>query len=221
MAESRTRKIQPTLHRPLIQDSRFSRKKSPERWWKALGPGIVSGASDNDPTTVASLAVIGSTTVYGLGWLVLLIIPMLSVVQAISAQVGLVMRTGLESAVRQRYGKGWALLALLSVLIVNLVTLAADLEGGGAALSLLIPLNYPCFIFPLAAAAGFMLIFSNYKKIQRVLIYIPMVFLSYAVAAFMAQPQWSDVLRNSLIFHFSFTEPMITGALALLGTTLT
>ena len=221
MAESRTRKIQPTSHRPPIQDPRFSRKKSPERWWKALGPGIVSGASDNDPTTVASLAVIGSTTVYGLGWLVLLIIPMLSVVQAISAQVGLVMRTGLESAVRQRYGKGWALLALLSVLIVNLVTLAADLEGGGAALSLLIPLNYRWFIIPLAASAGFMLIFSNYKKIQRVLIYIPMVFLSYAVAAFMARPQWSDVLRNSLIPHFSFTEPMITGAIALLGTTLT
>jgi Mn2+/Fe2+ NRAMP family transporter len=199
----------------------LSRKKSPERWWKALGPGIVSGASDNDPTTVASLAVIGSTTVYSLGWLVLLIIPMLSVVQAISAQIGIVMNTGLEAAVRRRYGKGWALLALVSVLIVNLITLAADLEGGGAALSLLIHIDYRWFIIPLAALAGFMLIFDNYKKIQRVLIYLPLVFLSYVVAAFMARPQWTDVLRNSLIPHFSFTEPMITGAIALLGTTLT
>lgn len=199
----------------------MSRKKSPERWWKALGPGIVSGASDNDPTTVASLAVIGSTTVYSLGWLVLLIIPMLSVVQAISAQIGIVMNTGLEAAVRRRYGKGWALLALVSVLIVNLITLAADLEGGGAALSLLIHIDYRWFIIPLAMSAGFMLIFDNYKKIQRVLIYLPLVFLSYVVAAFMARPQWTDVLRNSLIPHFSFTEPMITGAIALLGTTLT
>src|ERR1017187_1877706 len=95
------------------QDPPLSDKKSPERWWKALGPGIISGASDNDPTTVASLAVIGSTTVYALGWLVLLIIPMLSVVQAISAQIGIVMNTGLEAAVRMRYGKGWALLALV------------------------------------------------------------------------------------------------------------
>src|ERR1019366_5672418 len=116
------------------QDTRWSDKRSPERWWKVLGPGIVSGASDNDPTTVASLAVIGSTTVYALGWLVLLIIPMLSVVQAVSAPVGIVTKTGLEAAVRRRYGTGWALLALFSVLIVNLVTLAADLEGGGAAL---------------------------------------------------------------------------------------
>ena len=66
-----------------------------------------------------------------------------------------------------------------------------------------------------------MLIFDNYKKIQRVLIYLPLVFLSYVVAAFMARPQWTDVLRNSLIPHFSLTEPMITGAIALLGTTLT
>ena len=66
---------------------------------------------------------IGSTTVYGLSWLVLLIIPMLAVVQAISAQVGVVMNAGLENTVRRHYGKYWALLALASVLIVNLMTL--------------------------------------------------------------------------------------------------
>jgi Mn2+/Fe2+ NRAMP family transporter len=93
---------------------------------------LLSGASNNDPTTVASLAVIGSTTGYALGWLVLLIVPMLSVVQAVSAQTGMVAKTGLEAAVRGHYGRGRAWLALLSVLFINLVTLAADLEGGGA-----------------------------------------------------------------------------------------
>ena len=199
----------------------MSRKKPPESWLKVLGPGIVSGASDNDPTTVASLAVIGSTTTYGLSWLVLLVIPMLSVVQAISAQVGLVTNAGLESVVRKRYGKGWALLALVSVLIVNLLTLAADLEGGGAALSLLINLDYRWFIIPLAVAAGFMLIRGNYKQIQRVLVYLPLVFLSYVAAAFLARPNWSDVLRNSLVPHLSLAGPMTSGAIALLGTTLT
>src|SRR5450755_3548950 len=152
------------------QDPRLSDKKSPKRWWKVLGPGIVSGASDNDPTTVASLAVIGSTTTYGLSWLVLLVIPMLSIVQAISAQIGLVTNAGLETVVRERYGKGWAFLALVSVLIVNLITLAADLEGGGAALSLLVNIDYRWFVVPLAALAGLMLILGNYKEIQRVLV---------------------------------------------------
>jgi Mn2+/Fe2+ NRAMP family transporter len=199
----------------------LSSHQKPKPWWKVLGPGIVSGASDNDPTTVASLAVIGSTTTYGLSWLVLLVIPMLSVVQAISAQIGLVTNTGLETVVRKRYGRGWAFLALVSVLIVNLMTLAADLEGGGAALSLLTSLDYRWFVIPLAAASGFMLIQGNYRQIQKVLVYLPLVFLSYLAAAFLARPNWSDVLRNSLVPHLSFTGPMISGAIALLGTTLT
>src|ERR1700688_3477229 len=98
-----------TFLRLPVKEPPSSAKKQPEPWWRVLGPGIVSGASDNDPTTVATLAVIGSTTVYGLSRLVLLVIPMLSVVQAISAQVGMVMHTGLEDAVRRRYGNGWAL----------------------------------------------------------------------------------------------------------------
>ncbi len=204
-----------------LKGLRSNSHKPPAPWWKVFGPGIVSGASDNDPTTVASLAVIGSTTVYGLSWLVLLIIPMLAVVQAISAQVGMVMNTGLENAVRKHYGKFWALLALVSVLIVNLMTLAADLEGGGAALSMLIHIDYHLFVVPLGVGSGFMLIFGNYKKIQRVLIYLPLVFLSYVAAAFLARPQWRDVFRNSLIPQFSFTGPMVAGAIALLGTTLT
>ena len=184
----------------------MSSDKPLKSWLKVLGPGIVSGASDNDPTTVASLAVIGSTTTFGLSWLVLLVIPMLSVVQAISAQIGLVTNTGLESVVRRRYGNGWALLTLLSVLIVNLLTLAADLEGGGAALSLLVNIDYRWFIVPLAASAGFTLILGNYKQIQRVLVYLPLIFLSYVAAAFLAHPNWRDVLRNLLAPRFELSE---------------
>jgi Mn2+/Fe2+ NRAMP family transporter len=204
-----------------VKDPHLNGKKQSKSWLKVLGPGIVSGASDNDPTTVASLAVIGSTTTFGLSWLVLLVIPMLSVVQAISAQVGLVTNNGLETVVRKRYGKGWALVALVSVLLVNVITLAADLEGGGAALSLVINIDYRWFVIPLAVAAGFVLIRGNYKEIQRVLVYLPLVFLSYVAATFLARPNWNDVLRNSLIPHLSFTGPMISGAIALLGTTLT
>ena len=99
--------------------------------------------------------------------------------------------------------------------------MAADLEGGGAALSLMIRIDYRWFVIPLAASTGVVLILGNYKKIERILIYLPLVFLSYVAAMFMARPHWSDVLRNSFIPHFSFTEPMVTGAIALLGTTLT
>lgn len=186
-----------------------------------LGPGIISGASDNDPTSVASLAVIGSTTRYGLSWLVILVIPMLIVVQSISAAVGLVTRTGLEDAVRSRYGRFWALVALVAMLGVTIVTLAADLEGGGAALSLLTGIPYTWFVAPLAIGVGAILVWGSYESLQRILRWDLLLFCTYVIAAFLARPDWGDVLAHTIIPRFSFSSAYISGAIALLGTTLT
>ena len=188
----------------------------------SLGPGLISGASDNDPTTVATLAVIGSTTGFGLAWLVLLIIPMLVVVQVISAAIGVVCRQGLEDVIRVRYGRGWAYLALLVVLAVNVITLAADLEGGGAALGLLTGKPYQWFILPFTLAVAGLLIWGSYAALQRVLKYVLLIFLAYVATAFLARPDWGQVLAHSVVPHFSLSSAdYVAGGLALLGTTLT
>jgi Mn2+/Fe2+ NRAMP family transporter len=186
-----------------------------------FGAGIVAGASDNDPTTVATLAVIGSTTTYELGWLTLLVIPMLAVIQAIAAQVGAVSKKGLEDCVRHAYGPLWALVALAALLIVNILTLAADLEGAGAAMHILTGVNYRWWLLPLGAFTVAMLVYGNYRTIERVLRYVALLFLTYVFAAFLAHPNWADVLRGSFIPHFDFSTNTVAGALALLGTTLT
>jgi Mn2+/Fe2+ NRAMP family transporter len=183
--------------------------------------GIVAGASDNDPTTVATLAVIGSTTTYELGWLTLLVIPMLAVIQAIAAQVGAVSRKGLEDCVRANYGRGWALAALASLLVVNILTLAADLEGGGAALALLTHVQYQWWLVPFGAAAVIVLILGKNDSIQRLLRYVALLFLTYVGAAILAHPDWRAVAAGSFVPHLSFRPEMVSGALALLGTTLT
>ncbi len=186
-----------------------------------FGAGIVAGASDNDPTTVATLAVIGSTTVYGLAWLTLLIIPMLAVIQAVAAQVGAVSKKGLEQCVRARYGRFWAFAALFALLVVNLLTLAADIEGGSAALQLITHVDYRWWLIPLGAGTATLLVFANYHNIERVLRYVSLLFLTYVGAAILAKPHWPTVLRDSLIPQFHYTPAYVAGALALLGTTLT
>lgn len=188
---------------------------------RTLAPGIISAASDNDPTTVASLAVIGSTTVYALGWLVLLVIPMLAVVQAISSQISAVTRSGLEDIVRSRYGRIAASVVLLAVLVVNVLTFAADLEGGGAALELLTHIGYLWWVIPLAVVSLALLIFATYDDVQRFLVVIPLAFISYVITAFMVRPDWHRVLLESFIPHFSSSRNYVSGAIALLGTTLT
>jgi Mn2+/Fe2+ NRAMP family transporter len=188
---------------------------------REMAPGVISAASDNDPTTVASLAVIGSTTVFALGWLVLLVIPMLAVVQSISSHVGAISKRGLEDLVRERYGTIGAWIVLIAVLVVNVLTLAADLEGGGAALHLLTGITYLWWIVPLAAGSTALLIFGSYARVERVLVFVPLAFLTYAVAAFLAHPDWRLVLLDSFIPHLSGSKDFIDGAIALLGTTLT
>ncbi|MHB1799204.1 MAG: NRAMP family divalent metal transporter [Vulcanimicrobiaceae bacterium] len=188
---------------------------------RTMVPGIVSAASDNDPTTVASLAVIGSTTVYTLGWLVLLVIPMLAAIQAISSQIGAVTKRGLEDLVRRRHGAFAAIVVLVAVLCVNILTFAADLEGGASALQLLSHASYLWWIVPLAAVSLAVLILGNYAKIERILVYIPLAFITYVIAAFLAHPHWGDVLRGTFLPHIRRTQDYFAGAIALLGTTLT
>jgi len=187
----------------------------------SLGPGVISGASDNDPTTVATLAIVGASTTYGLAWLVLLVIPMLAVVQTVAARLGAVSKRGLENAIRARYGRPLALLALFAVLAVNLLTLAADLEGGGAALQVMTGIDYRWFVVPLALITAAALVFAHYDAIARVLKYLAFIFFAYVIAAFLAHPNWLDVLRGSVIPHFELRTAYVSGAIALLGTTLT
>jgi Mn2+/Fe2+ NRAMP family transporter len=188
---------------------------------KRLGPGLIAGASDNDPTTVASLSVIGASTGYGLSWLVILVIPMLVVVQTISAAVGVVTQEGLEDVIRRSYGRFWAMVALLLVLAVNVITLAADLEGGAAAIGLLSGKPYQWFIVPLAVAVAGLLIWGSYSALERVLRYVLLIFVAYVVTAFLARPDWGQVLHATVVPHFNFSSAYVQGALALLGTTLT
>ena len=193
----------------------------PKALLSILGPGLIAGASDNDPTSVATLCVIGATTGYALSWLVILVIPMLMVVQAISASVGVVARDGLEDVIRTRFGRGWAMLALLAVLAVGVLTLAADIEGGCEALQLLTGIAWQWFVVPFAAGAAALLVWGSFSAMQSVLKYVLLVFLAYIVTAFLARPNWGDVLAHTLIPHLSASPAYVAGALALLGTTLT
>src|SRR5690349_17964978 len=97
-----------------------------------IGPEVLTAASDNDPTNVGTAAVVGAQTAYQLSWVALLTAPLLGVVLAIAAQVGMVARSDLQSLVLKRYGQNVSRLLLVSVVLVNLVTIAADLQAGAA-----------------------------------------------------------------------------------------
>ena len=111
------------------------------------------------------MAVIGATTVYGLSWLAILIVPILAVIQAISARIGVVTHEDLQYLVKHRFGR-WSQLALLgSILAVTVITIAADLEAGAAALGLLTHLPSRWFVIPLAALVLGLLFVGSYDEV--------------------------------------------------------
>ncbi len=182
--------------------------------------GIVSAAADVDPTTVATLAIAGASLVYGLEWLVILIVPMFTVVQLIGTQVAAMSREGLQSAVRRRYGFWIAMLSLTCILLVNTITYAADLEAGAAALNLLSPIPYVWFLLPISIAVLLLLIFGSMERVRRVLIVMPLAFLAYVATTFLVHPNWHEVARG-LIPRLRNNNDFISTVIALIGTSLT
>ena len=184
-------------------------------------PGFVAGASANDPTTVGSLAVVGATTIYGLAWLVIAILPMLAVTQMIAGAVGAATRTSLQAAIVRRYGLLCGLLSLVAIVTVNLLTLVADVQAGCEALSLLLPIPYQAFLLPFVAAVALMLVTHSYARIATYLMFLPLLFFAYGLSAILSHANWGDVLRHIVVPHIETSGIYIAGALALIGTTIT
>jgi len=189
--------------------------------FRSLGPGLVSGAADTDPTTVATLVVVGASTMFGLAWLTLLMMPALVVVQVLATRVGVLSGRDLQRAVRDGYGRVASVLFLVSVLAVNVVTVAADVAAGAAAIGLLVGVDSRWLVPGFAAGVLALLLWGKYDEVERVLKVVMLGLLAYGLAAVLARPDWLAVARGSLVPAVPFTREHLAGMLAILGTTLT
>jgi Mn2+/Fe2+ NRAMP family transporter len=188
---------------------------------RSIGPELLSSASDNDPTNVGTAAAVGAASGYQLAWVAVLIAPLLAIVQTIAAQVGSVAGNDLQTLTLKRYGRRLATVLLVSVVVVNMVTIAADLQAGAAGIALLVGIDSRWLVAPLGLALVALLLIGKYDEVVAVLRYLLLGFLAFAAAAVLAHPDWPRLIRSSLIPTLSLRHEMVAGALALLGTTLT
>jgi Mn2+/Fe2+ NRAMP family transporter len=186
-----------------------------------LGPEVLTAASDNDPTNVGTAVLVGAQTGYQLSWVALLVARLLAVVLTVAAHVGIVARDDLQSLVRRHYGRGAARLLLTSAVVVNLVTTAADLQAGASGLGILAGLSPGWFVPPLGLGLVVLLTAGRYGEVVRVMRYVLVGFLAFGAAAVFARPDWTQVLRSSVVPALSLRPEYLSGALALVGTTIT
>jgi Mn2+/Fe2+ NRAMP family transporter len=185
------------------------------------GPELLAAASDNDPTNVGTAAVVGAQTGYQLAWVAVLVAPLLVVVQTLALQVAVVAGSDLQTLASKRYGRTVALALLISVVVVNVVTIAADLQAGAAGIGLLVGVDIRWLVLPLGLVVMGLLLVGRYDEVVGVLRYVLVGFLAFGAAAVMARPDWPRLLRDSFVPDLSFKATLVAGALAMVGTTLT
>jgi NRAMP (natural resistance-associated macrophage protein)-like metal ion transporter len=192
-----------------------------KRFFKILGPGLVTGASDDDPSGIATYSQAGAQFGLGTLWTALITFPLMAAIQEMCARVGIVTSKGLTSNIRNNYPKGILYLMILFTFPAVILNISADLAGMGAVANLIFP-SIPSFVFTVAFTFSLMLliIYLPYKKIAAILKYLCLFLLLYLIVPFLAKPDWGDVIKHTFIPTIKFDKDFISILVAILGTTI-
>src|SRR5947199_747429 len=190
------------------------------RVWQALGPGLVTGAADDDPSGIATYSQAGAQFGYALTWTMFLTLPFMAAIQIISAWIGWQTRKGLAANLARQLPQPLLLSLVALLLIANTINIAADLAAMGEALKLVIggPQIFYALVF-----GGICLVLEvaiPYHRYAGLLKFIALVLLVYVAAAFSVKIPWSEVLRSTFIPALSFDRDMILTIVAVFGTTI-
>lgn len=185
-----------------------------------MGPGLVTGAADDDPSGVATYSQVGAQFGYGMGWAILFSYPLLASIQAISAEIGSVTGMGVAQNLRRHYPR-WLLQIVVNLLLIaNIINLGADLGAMGAALGLLIGGPVMVYAGLFAIVCVLMEIFMSYTSYARVLKWSTLALLSYVAVVFVAGVYWGKAAYGALVPNFVFDNAHAMALVAILGTTI-
>lgn len=182
-----------------------------------LGPGLITGAADDDPTGIATYAQAGAQTGYKLLWTCLLTVPMMMAVQYTAAKVAVVHGKGLTDVLKSRYPTALASGAVLALLIANLINAGSDIGAIGTAFALVLPIPAKVVMVPVVIALFCFLMFGNYDLIQNTFKWLCLALLAYIVSAFLSHPSLGGMLRGTFIPTISFNPAFLALLVATLG----
>lgn len=185
-----------------------------------LGPGLVTGASDDDPSGIGTYAQAGAAFGYAGLWTALFTFPLMATVQYICAKVGLVTGRGLADVLRQRFPRAVVYPAVLTLVVANTINVGVDIGAIGAAMNLLIPVPAVVFIVPVAVLIVVVLVLGSYELIARVFRWLSLVLFAYLGASILARPDIGAVVTHTLVPTIRGDPQYVLTLVAILGTTI-
>src|SRR6267378_5272795 len=190
------------------------------RYFRLLGPGLVTGASDDDPSGITTYSIAGASLGYGMLWMALATFPLMAAVQLICARIGLVTGRGLAAAIRGHYPRPFIYIACVLLLVANVFNIAADLSGMADVTHMLTGVP-PLVSVPLLGLLILLTtIYASYASFAQYLKWLTAVLFAYVVTAFLARPDWRQVAVATLVPRLSWDPLYVTTMVAVLGTTI-
>ena len=200
--------LPPTVHRGV------------QEFLKELGPGLITGAADDDPSGISTYSVAGAAYGYATLWTALLSFPLMAAVQLMCARLGMVTGCGFASVVRTRYPRWVLWFACALVIVANVFNIGADLAGMADAMQMITGIRAYYWTPFFAALITGLLFRTSYRTIARVFKWLTLVLFAYVITAFLARPDWTKVIRATFIPHIEWTKSYIAVLVGILGTTI-
>lgn len=200
--------------------SAASSASSSEPWWKKLGPGLITGAADDDPSGIATYTQAGAQLGYGIAWTVLLTYPLMVGIQLASARIGRVTGKGLTENFA-RICPGWIVNSLVSLLVIaNVINLGADLSAMGDSVKLIAGGTAAWYALGFGALSLLLQVFLPYRRYVNVLKWLTLSLLAYASVALVVHVDWIDALKGAVLPTLQWNKDYFTTVVAILGTTI-
>jgi NRAMP (natural resistance-associated macrophage protein)-like metal ion transporter len=196
-------------------------ERNPVRWFFGmLGPGLVTGASDDDPSGIGTYAQAGARYGYATLWTTIVMLPMMVAAQFMCAKIGLVSGRGLAGVLREHYPRAVLYPAVIAMAVANTLNAGADIGAIAAAINLLVPIPPLWFVVPVSAGILAVQVFGTYRLIERIFKWLALALLAYIASAIFSHPDVLKVIESTLVPTIRFDPGFIAILVALLGTTI-
>jgi Mn2+/Fe2+ NRAMP family transporter len=188
---------------------------------KTLGPGLITGASDDDPSGIGTYSAVGSRYGLGLSWLAVYLLPMMMAVQETVARIGIVTQRGLAHVIAKRYGKRVLFPTVALLLVANTVNIGADIGAMAASLQLLVPVSFVVGVVGLSLLIAALEILVPYHRYAPILKWLTLSLAAYIITGFIIRPDWLAVFRSLAIPTIQLDSAFLAAMVAVMGTTIT
>lgn len=184
-----------------------------------IGPGLITANVDNDATGITGYSLAGAQYGYGLLWAVVLVTISLAVVQEMVARMGVVTGKGLADLIRERFGVRITFWSMLLLLIANIATTVAEFAGIAGAMDIFGV--SPLIAVPIAAVVVWVLVIrGNYKYVERVLLVLCLIYVSYVISGFLVHPDWAQVFHQTIVPPIQLNQGYLLTLVGVIGTTI-